>query len=143
MSHQVWIGGSPLPIAPTISDLLEAARARLDRLEPEAAHRAIVDDGAVLVDTRCSEARRERGRVPGALEIPLSVLYWRVGGESAASDPRLADHASRIVLLCAHGYSSSMAAATLQDLGFPGATDVIGGFDAWEAAGLPVEVVSD
>ena len=137
------IGRASLTTGSTIDELLGAARARLDRLEPEAAHRAVVDDGAVLVDTRCAELRRERGRVPGAPEIPLSVLYWRVGSEATGSDPRLADPTSRIVLLCAHGYSSSMAAATLHDLGFPGATDVIGGFDAWEAAGLPVEAVSD
>ena len=123
----------------TVNDLLEKARARLDRLEPADAHQAMVDDGAILIDTRCAELQREAGIVPGAIHVPLSVLYWRLDPASGHDDPRLSDPAARIVLLCAHGYSSSLAAATLRDLGFDRATDVIGGFEAWAAAGLPVE----
>jgi len=132
-----------MPAHRTIDDLLEAARAKLDRLEPAAAHRAMVDDGAILVDTRCAELRRESGRIPGSIHIPLSVLYWRLDPASGPHEPRLSDPARRVVLLCAHGYSSSLAAATLRDLGFSLATDVIGGFEAWAAAGLPVEAASD
>jgi hypothetical protein len=97
----------------TVSDLLERARKRLDRLEPAEALRAM-GDGALLIDTRCAEAR----------------------------DPRLSRGCHRLILLCADGYSSSVAAATLQDLGFRDATDVIGGFTAWARAGLPVEEVA-
>jgi len=132
-----------MPTRSTINDLLEAARARLDRLEPAEAHRAVADDGAILIDTRCAELRRESGRIPGSIHIPLSVLYWRLDPASGHDDARLSDPASRVVLVCAHGYSSSLAAATLRDLGFSRATDVIGGFEAWAASGLPVEAATD
>lgn len=125
----------------TIDDVLERARARIERFEPAAAAAAI-EDGAVLVDIRCQESRRETGIVPGSVHIPWSVLYWRVGRVGKGIDPRISDPTSRLVLLCAHGYSSSLAAATLRDLGFDGATDVIGGFEGWQAAGLPVESIA-
>jgi rhodanese-related sulfurtransferase len=122
----------------TIDDLLQAARARLDRLDPaaalEEAHR-----GALLIDTRCAEARRERGVIPGSVHVPLSVLYWRLDPTSGYDDKALSDRDRRVILICADGYSSSLAAATLQDLGFSKATDLVGGFNGWAAAGLPVE----
>ncbi len=121
----------------TIGALLDEARSRLDRLEPEAAFRAQAD-GALIVDTRCAELRRDDGVIPGSVHVPLSVLYWRLDPTSGHADPRLTDAERRIVLCCAHGYSSSMAAATLRDLGFRRATDIVGGFEAWAAAGLPV-----
>jgi rhodanese-related sulfurtransferase len=127
----------------TVNDLLEDARARLDRLEPADAHRAMLDDGAILIDTRCAELRREAGVVPGSVHVPLSILYWRVDPASGHDDPRLSDPTAWLVLLCAHGYSSSVAAAILRDLGFDRATDVVGGFEAWTAAGLPVEPSTD
>jgi rhodanese-related sulfurtransferase len=119
----------------TIHEMLEEARSSLDRLEPEAAHRAM-DEGAVLIDTRSTDDVRRTGSVPGALHIPLSVLEWRVDASSETHDPAVGN--GRIILLCAHGYSSSLAAKRLQDLGFADATDVIGGFEGWVAAGLPV-----
>ena len=122
----------------TIGDLLETARQRIDRLTPEQA-RLEMDAGAVLIDTRCQELREETGVVPGSRHVPLSVLYWRLDPTSGHDDPAIADPARRVILLCAHGYSSSLAAATLRDLGFEHATDVAGGFEAWAAAGLPVE----
>ena len=121
----------------TIDGLLAAARARIERLAPEAAHRA-VSDGAVLVDTRCAELRRETGTIPGSSHVPLSVLFWRLDPSSGYDDPALSDLARPIVLICAHGYSSSLAAVTLVDLGFLRAGDVVGGFEAWQQAGLPV-----
>jgi rhodanese-related sulfurtransferase len=121
----------------TIGGLLEAARSRLDRLEPQAALQAQAD-GALIVDTRCDELRRDDGVIPGSVHVPLSVLYWRLDPSSGYSDPALTDTGRRIVLCCAHGYSSSMAAATLRELGFDRATDIVGGFEAWAAAGLPV-----
>jgi rhodanese-related sulfurtransferase len=122
----------------SVNDLLASSRARLARLEPQAALAAI-DAGALLVDTRCAEQRAADGYVPGSVHFPLSVLFWRLDPESASRDDRFADLSRPIVLLCAHGFSSSIAAATLQDLGFANATDVIGGFEAWQAAGLPTE----
>lgn len=122
----------------TIGQLLEAARSRLERLDPIAAQLAW-QKGALLVDTRSDELRREMGIIPGSVHVPLSVLYWRLDPSSESRDPGLADLDRRVVLICAHGYSSSLAAATLQQLGFAQATDVVGGFEAWAEAGLPTE----
>ncbi len=122
----------------TIGDLLEAARDGLERLEPAAAL-AAQRDGALLVDTRCAELRRDDGVIPGSVHVPLSVLYWRLDPASGHDDPALSDLDRQVVLVCAHGYSSSLAAATLRSLGFDRATDVVGGFEAWSAAGLPVD----
>jgi rhodanese-related sulfurtransferase len=122
----------------TIDGLLADARGRIERLPPEAAYRALAD-GALLVDTRCAELRRENGAIPGSVHVPLSVLFWRLDPSSGHDDPALSDLARPVVLICAHGYSSSLAAATLRDLGFASVADVIGGFEAWSAAGLPVE----
>jgi rhodanese-related sulfurtransferase len=121
----------------TIGDLLEKARAGLDRLGPAAARDAVAA-GAVFVDTRCAEARQKSGIIPGSVHVPLSVLYWRLDPTSGHSDPALADRERQVILVCADGYSSSLAAATLRDLGFARATDLDGGFNGWVAAGLPV-----
>lgn len=122
----------------TIGDLLAAARARIDRLTPEAARDAMAD-GALLVDTRSADLRRETGVIPGSVHVPLSVLFWRLDPASGYDDPALSDLTRPVVLVCAHGYSSSLAAATLRDLGFTRVGDVVGGFEAWAAAGLPIE----
>jgi rhodanese-related sulfurtransferase len=122
----------------TIADLLAHARARLERVDPgEAA--AAVAAGAVLVDIRSERQREADGVIPGALFHPRNVLEWRVDPTSGHSDPALSGDADRrIVLVCDSGYQSSLAAATLMDLGFARATDLVGGFQAWRAAGLPV-----
>jgi rhodanese-related sulfurtransferase len=130
-------------VARTITDLLEAARAKLVRLEPAAAYQAMHEGGAILIDTRCAELRQESGTIPGSFHVPLSVLHWRLDPTSGHADPRLAYPARPIILICAHGYSSSLAAATFQDMGFAGATDVVGGFEAWAAEGLPVQTTAD
>jgi rhodanese-related sulfurtransferase len=126
----------------TIDELLGASRARLRRLDPHQALDA-VERGAVLVDIR-SELQRERdGVIPGALFHPRNVLEWRFDPQSGASDPALSGDLDRhVILFCHEGYASSLAAATLQDLGFARATDLDGGFEAWRAAGLPVEGAS-
>lgn len=126
----------------TIGRLLESARSRLDRLDPAAAHRAAAN-GALIVDTRCSDARRADGVIPGSVHVPWSVLYWRLDPASEHSDPAFADTGRQLILVCAHGFSSSLAATTLRDLGFNRATDLVGGFEAWAAAGLPVEPSPD
>jgi rhodanese-related sulfurtransferase len=123
----------------TIQELLEAARGRLQRLEPRAA-RAAVAAGAVLIDIRSERQRERDGVIPGAHFIPRNVLEWRVDPASGHSDPSLGDDLDRhMILVCNEGYQSSLAAATLQDLGFRRATDLAGGFQAWCAAGLSVE----
>ena len=126
----------------TIDDLLAESRSRLDRLTPEEALVA-QSEGALLVDTRSHEERRRSGIIPGSLHIPLSVLPWRL---DPASDPEFRSPYvegldQHIVLVCAHGHSSSLAAAMLQDLGFARATDLDGGVAAWEEKGLPLRAV--
>ena len=122
----------------TIGELLAEARLRIRRLSPDEAMRATAG-GALLVDTRSADLRRQTGIIPGSVHVPLSVLFWRLDPSSGFDDPALSDLARPVILVCAHGYSSSLAAATLRDLGFTSAGDVIGGFEAWAAAGLPVE----
>ena len=123
---------------PTIDDVLAAARRRLDRVTPEQAS-AEQSQGALLVDTRTSEQRARDGVIPAALVIDRTVLEWRLDPASAVRIPEATDHNVRVIVICAQGYSSSLAAASLQNLGLVNATDVIGGFEAWKAAGLPVE----
>jgi rhodanese-related sulfurtransferase len=121
----------------TIDDVLEEARSRLHRLEP-----ADVEDaqrhGAVVVDIRPEAQRRAHGEFPGALVIERTVLEWRLDPACEAALP-LASHDLEVVVLCQQGYSSSLAAASLQDVGIHRATDVIGGYAAWRehVAGPP------
>jgi rhodanese-related sulfurtransferase len=121
----------------TIGEMLETVRASLDRLDPAEAAEAAAR-GALLVDTRSGEALASDGSIPGAIHVPLSVLFWRMDDTSGYSDPRLTDRERLVILVCAHGYSSSLAAATLHELGFARATDIVGGFEAWAEQGLPV-----
>src|SRR3954447_20180767 len=125
----------------TIDELLARARRRLARVTVDDALET-VRDGAVLVDIRSDLERARDGLVPGAIFHPRNVLEWRCDASSGHDDPQLSgDLGRRIILVCNEGYQSSLAAATLQDLGFARATDLVGGFRAWAAAGLPV--VSD
>jgi rhodanese-related sulfurtransferase len=123
-----------------IDEHLERSRARLDRLTPEAVHVA-VRAGAVIVDTRPLDQRRAQGIVPGAVVVGRNVLEWRADGTSGHSDAALVGR--DLIVMCAEGYSSSLAAAALQEIGLPSATDMIGGFEAWRDAGLPVEPCPD
>jgi rhodanese-related sulfurtransferase len=124
----------------TITSLLDAARARIDRVTPAEAL-AEAADGAAIIDTRCAEARATHGVIPGSVHVPLSVLYWRLDPTSAYHESALADRGRRVILVCADGFSSSLAAATLRDLGFARAADLDGGFNGWTAAGYPIEQV--
>jgi rhodanese-related sulfurtransferase len=123
----------------TIHDLLAEARARLERLPAEEAY-AAMRRGVPLVDVRGVEQRRDQGVIPGSLWFPRNVLEWRVDPASSDVHPALGRPAAPLVLLCAEGYQSSLAAANLQELGFAAATDVVDGFAGWVAAGLPVEL---
>ena len=122
----------------TIDDLLAEARAGVHRPGPAAAA-AMRERGAVLVDIRSAEQRDAQGAVPGAAWVPRNVLEWRLDPDSGATDPRFGDLDAELILFCAEGYASSLAAATLRRLGFARATDMDGGFEAWAAAGLPVD----
>ena len=92
-----------------------------------------------LVDVRGDDQIRDHGSIPGAIRIPRNVLEWRADPSCSACDPRIADLDAVIVIVCQQGYQSSLAASNLQDLGFSRATDLDGGFEAWRAAGLPIE----
>jgi rhodanese-related sulfurtransferase len=122
---------------PTIDQVLEKARRRLVRVEPEQAAVELAR-GALLVDTRTSAQRAEQGEIPGAIVIDRTVLEWRLDPTSPSRIEEIMDHQMRVIVVCAEGYSSSLAAASLQDIGLVNATDLIGGFEAWKAAGLPI-----
>jgi len=122
----------------TIDELLADARRQLNRLDPAGALHAM-RSGAVLIDIRSDSQIAAGGTIAGALVIPRNVLEWRLdpaGQYRHPNAPQLGDH---VILLCDEGYQSSLAAATLQQLGFVRATDVEGGFQAWRAAALPIE----
>jgi rhodanese-related sulfurtransferase len=120
----------------TIDEVLARARTRLARLSPAQA-RAAIDDGAVLVDIRPAAQRAAEGEIPGAMVVERNVLEWRFDPASAARIP-MASYDLRVIVVCSEGYTSSLAAAALHDLGVRLATDLAGGFRAWQAAGLPV-----
>jgi rhodanese-related sulfurtransferase len=122
----------------TVDELLADARAKLDRLEPREALAAVESGEALIVDIRAESQRAADGVVPGAAFIPRNVIEWRVDPASAYGDERLTS-GRRIVVMCDAGYQSSLVAATLQELGLEGATDLAGGFQAWRGAELPVE----
>jgi rhodanese-related sulfurtransferase len=126
----------------TVHELVEQAAARVERLEPVHAH-AAMRAGAALVDIRSDSARKRDGIVPGSLHVPRTVLEWRLDPASAWRSPHAPTPDDKIVLLCDHGFSSVLAAATLVDLGFTRAADVVGGFEAWREAGLPVAFLGD
>ena len=122
--------------ARTIDQLLAEARARLERVTPhEAAAR--VAAGAVLVDIRPAAQRRREGEVPGSLVVERNVLEWRFDPASDARLPQATGYDVDVIVLCSEGYTSSLAADALQSIGLHRATDVVGGFLAWAAAGLP------
>jgi rhodanese-related sulfurtransferase len=130
----------PLPPLPpgsrTIDQLLAEARARLDRVSPQQAMRA-AGAGALLVDIRPAAQRAAEGEIPDALIVERNVLEWRFDPACAARLPQ-ASYDLQVIVVCSEGYTSSLAAAALQDLGVRNATDLDGGFRAWQAAGLPV-----
>jgi rhodanese-related sulfurtransferase len=121
----------------SVDELLADARANLLRLDPHEAF-AAQQHGALLVDVRGDDQIRDGGRIPGAIRIPRNVLEWRADPACDHCDPRIADLDAHLILVCQHGYQSSLAAANLRQLGFARVTDLDGGFEAWEAAGLPV-----
>jgi rhodanese-related sulfurtransferase len=127
---------TPPPGSLGINDLLDAARARLNRVGPAAVD-AAVRAGAILIDIRPAAQRAEYGEIPGALVIERNVLEWRLDPRSDARLPFADRFDLEVIITCQEGYTSSLAAAALQDLGLHRATDLDGGYAAWRAAGLP------
>jgi len=125
------------PGARTIDEILATARARLRRLTPAGAF-AEFARGAVLVDIRPQAQRAREGGIPGAVIVERNVLEWRFDPASDARLPWVRGYGEQIIVFCSEGYTSSLAAAALQDLGLASATDIAGGFIAWAADGLPV-----
>ena len=121
----------------TLEELIDRARRDLVRVEPEQAA-AELAGGALLVDIRPADQRADGGDIPGATVIDRNVLEWRLSPDSPWRIAAVTSPDIRVILVCNEGYSSSLTSATLKELGLVNATDVIGGFQAWKAAGLPV-----
>jgi rhodanese-related sulfurtransferase len=116
----------------SIDDVLADARAKLTRVHPA----QLTDElaaGALVIDIRPSEQRHRDGALPGAVILDRNVLEWRLDPSCEYHIPEVADHHTRIVIVCNEGYQSSLAAAQLQDIGLHRATDLIGGFQSWLA----------
>lgn len=125
-----------------MDDLLEDVRRRYERIEaPDAFEQQ--RSGAILVDTRSYEQRRVHGLIPGAVVMERNVMEWRLDPASDACQPWVDGYDARLIVVCQEGFGSSFAVRSLLDLGLGQATDLVGGFEAWRAAGLPVEPHSD
>lgn len=130
---------APAPSHPPvpIDTHLDRVRSGLHRLTPDQAQ-AAARSGALLVDIRYAALRDRDGLIPGALVVERNELEWRLDPQGSHRLPEADRHDREIVVLCNEGYASSLAAASLHALGLYRATDLIGGFQAWRAAGLPV-----
>ncbi|MDT3398536.1 rhodanese-like domain-containing protein [Streptomyces sp. B1866] len=126
-----------MDVTKSVDELLAEARTGLDRLGPREAA-AARDAGGLLVDIRYAALRERDGTIPGALIVERNELEWRLDPQCDYRLPEATGHGLRIVVLCNEGYASSFAAVSLRQLGLSRATDLIGGFQAWRAAGLPV-----
>ena len=120
-----------------LDEVLADARRRLQRVGPNEAA-LLVEMGALLVDTRPADQRQRDGEVPGAVVIDRNVLEWRLDPRGAHRITEAGDPNRVVIVMCNEGFASSLAAAALQDIGVRRATDLIGGFQAWRDAGLPV-----
>jgi rhodanese-related sulfurtransferase len=132
----------PAPSRVTLDEMLKQARARIRRLEPRSAHEAAAN-GALIIDIRSATDRDRDGVIPGSLHIPRTVLEWRLAPDSPWRSPYAPDLDQELLLLCDHGYSSSLAAAALHDLGFINAGDIMGGFEGWREVALPTAKARD
>ncbi|MER6652111.1 rhodanese-like domain-containing protein [Streptomyces sp. NPDC000971] len=122
-----------------IDELLEQVRAAYERVGPEEAATAAAE-GALLVDIRYAALREKDGLIPGALVVERNELEWRLDPQGSHRAPQATSHDLRVVVICNEGYASSLAVASLHQLGLHRATDLTGGFQAWRAAGLPVSL---
>jgi rhodanese-related sulfurtransferase/quercetin dioxygenase-like cupin family protein len=122
----------------SIDKMLMAARARLERLSPKDAYEAVTKNKAVLVDIRPESQRAIEGSIDGALIVERNVLEWRFDPASNSRLPVANSYDLQVIAFCSEGYTSSLAAATLQELGLWRATDIVGGIKAWHEEGLPI-----
>jgi rhodanese-related sulfurtransferase len=120
-----------------VDELLERVRAGYDRIGPHEASAAAAD-GALLVDIRYAALRERDGLIPGALIVERNELEWRLDPQGSHRAPEAVSHDLQVVVVCNEGYASSLAVESLRQLGLHRATDLIGGFQAWRAAGLPI-----
>jgi rhodanese-related sulfurtransferase len=121
-----------------IAAVLEKARAGLVRRTPAQALRAAANGDALLIDTRTDRQRLEQGELPGSIVIDRTVLEWRLDPAGPDRIPEVVGYDTEIIVVCRQGYSSSLAAVSLRSIGLWRATDMIGGVEAWLAAGLQV-----
>ncbi|MEU9984976.1 rhodanese-like domain-containing protein [Streptomyces sp. NPDC050856] len=121
-----------------IDELLERVRGGLDRVGPREAFAAAEAGDALLVDIRYAALRERDGLIPGALVVERNELEWRLDPRGSHRLPEATGHDVRAVVICNEGYASSLAAESLRRLGLHRATDLVGGFQAWRADGLPV-----
>ncbi|MFJ4525971.1 rhodanese-like domain-containing protein [Streptomyces sp. NPDC088810] len=131
--------GVPGEQPPGIDELLERVRAGYQRIEARQAHEAAQSGEALLVDIRYAALRERDGLIPGAVVVERNELEWRLDPQGSHRLPEATGHDLRVVVICNEGYASSLAAASLHQLGLHRATDLVGGFQAWRAQGLPVE----
>ncbi|MFI2314150.1 sulfurtransferase [Streptomyces sp. CB00072] len=131
------VADTPPPPPLGIDDLLERVRAGYDRIGPSEAA-AAAEAGALLVDIRYAALRDRDGLIPGALVVERNELEWRLDPRGSHRAAEAVGHDLQVVVVCDEGYASSLAVASLRQLGLHRATDLTGGFQAWRAAGLPV-----
>jgi rhodanese-related sulfurtransferase len=119
-------------VSARIDDLVEGARQRIGRIGPEEIE-AVVRSGGLVVDIRPAAQRADEGELPGAVVLERNVLEWRLDPTSPHRLPQVHDHDVPIVIVCSEGYASSLAAASLADLGLTRPLDLKGGYRAWRA----------
>ncbi|WSF46419.1 rhodanese-like domain-containing protein [Streptomyces sp. NBC_01356] len=122
-----------------VDELLDRVREGLDRVEAKEAYDAGQSGEALLVDIRYAALRKRDGLIPGALVVERNELEWRLDPRGSHRAPEATSHDLRVVVVCNEGYASSLAAVSLRQLGLHRATDLVGGFQAWKAAGFPVK----
>jgi rhodanese-related sulfurtransferase len=125
-------GTSDDAVSPTTDDLLDRARQKISRVTP-ADLETVTASGGLIIDIRPSEQRRSEGELDGAIVLERNVLEWRLDPTGSHRIPEVRDHDQEIVVVCSAGYASSLAAASLVDLGFTRAADLDGGYQAWAA----------
>jgi rhodanese-related sulfurtransferase len=116
----------------TTDDLVQRARQRIQRVGPHELD-CVLADGGIVVDIRPAAQRQVEGELPEAVVVERNVLEWRLDPNGVHCLPEVRDHSQRVVIVCSEGYASSLAAASLADLGFSHAADLVGGYRAWSS----------